>query len=181
MGVGAALRPGTARNRWMIRWLSALLGALLAAGCLIAGAAVAQAIPQYNPQPNLVRTLNCPVADPWGGPRIGVRVDVYNQIRFPSDGLPGPAIALIGWSTRAPQIAAWTEYSVETRVSWRNQRTGATGEVFVPTRGRTVRWQVDLHPGAGPVTFTIRQKVGAIAFVPMVNPQSATCRGSAVA
>lgn len=168
-----------------MRLVGVLLGVLGAVGIagvgVASGPGVAQAVPQYPPQPALVTTLRCPVGDPWGGAPIGVRVDVYNQVRFPADGLPGPAISLIGWSTRAPQIAAWTEYSVETRVAWRNMRTGRTGTVVVPTRARTVRWQADLHPGAGPVVFTIGQKVGAVAFVPMVNPQSATCRGSATA
>ncbi|NDK88023.1 hypothetical protein GYA93_00275 [Gordonia desulfuricans] len=136
----------------------------------------ASALP--NPEPNYVATIRCDSANPWPAPRIPVWVDVYNQIAFPSDGLPGPAIALIG-SSRAKQ--AVLEFTVEVRVTWRNLRTGRQGTVTVPSRGPVVTWQVVLHPGSGPVAFTIHQKIGALAFVPMVNPQYSSCSGRALA
>ncbi|MBD0859709.1 hypothetical protein IA539_00560 [Gordonia sp. zg691] len=141
------------------------------------GAGTAVAVPA-EPEPNYVTTLVCDSANPWPAGPIKVRVDVLNQIRFPADGLPGPAIALIG-TDRAKRVAL--EYTYDVAVSWRNLRTGRTGVTKVPGRGFTVKWQVDLHPGSGPVVFTIRQKIGALAFSPMVNPQYSTCRGRAVA
>jgi len=36
-----------------------------------------------------------------------------------------------------------------------------------------------LHPGKGKVQFTVHQKIGALAFVPMVNPQYSRCSGTA--
>ena len=142
-----------------------------------AGAGAANAIPEYS-DPNFVTTLKCDSANPWPGPPLRVRVDVFNQIAFPSDGLPGPAVSLIGSMRGKPELV---EYTSDVRVSWKNKRTGRTGTVSVPTRARTVTWQVDLHPGAGPVDFTIRQKIGALFVVPMLNPQYSTCRGSATA
>ncbi|WHU49904.1 hypothetical protein QNM97_06940 [Gordonia sp. L191] len=136
----------------------------------------ASALP--DPQPNYVTTLRCDSANPWPAPRIPVWVDVYNQIAFPSDGLPGPAISLVGSSRAKPGVL---EFTVEVTVAWRNLRTGRTGTVRVPTRTQVVGWEVVLHPGSGPVSFTINQKIGALAFVPMVNPQYSSCRGRATA
>ncbi|WP_124711597.1 hypothetical protein [Gordonia insulae] len=142
------------------------------------GVGTASAIPEYT-EPNLVTTLRCDSPNPLPGPRIPIHVDVFNQIPFPADGLPGPAISLIG-SHRA-QPAPLLDYTVETRVTWRNLSTGRTGSVTVPTRARMVTWQVDLHPGRGPVAFTIRQKIGLMAFTPMVNAQYSSCSGRASA
>lgn len=151
----------------------------VAAGAIavIAGAtaSVAQAIPEYS-DPNLVTTLDCPSANPWPLGPLPVKVDVFNGIRFPADGLPGPAITLIGSIRGKPQLV---EYTTQVRVTWRNLGTGARGVVSAPSRARTVSWQIDLHPGAGPVAFTIHQTIGAVAFLPMVNPQYSTCRGVA--
>ncbi|MFT4125730.1 MAG: hypothetical protein QM662_05815 [Gordonia sp. (in: high G+C Gram-positive bacteria)] len=155
-----------------------LLAAACAATGVLTGAGTADAAPLVDPEPNLVTTLRCDSANPLPGPRIRVWVDVYNRIAFPSDGLPGPAISLVGSSRTQSGLV---EYTVATRVSWRNLRTGRTGTVRVPARARTVTWQAVLHPGAGPVAFTIRQQIGALIVVPMVNPQQSTCRGRATA
>ncbi|MDL9935695.1 hypothetical protein QSJ18_02955 [Gordonia sp. ABSL1-1] len=172
------VRDGVATNGSRRRAVRlGLVGAVGALFAALLSAPVAQAIPEYT-EPNLVTTLNCGSANPLGNGPLPVRVDVYNQIAFPSDGLPGPAISLIGYSLTRPQAL---EYTIEVRVNWRNQRTGRTGSVTVPSRAQSVRWQVDLHPGSGPVAFTIHQKVGLMLFVPMVNPQYSTCRGRAVA
>lgn len=170
------LRRRRPPRRWAVR-IAALFAAVgLFAGISVVGSGSGAAAP--NSQANYVTTLRCDSANPWPLPRIPVWVDVYNQIAFPSDGLPGPAIALIG-SSRAK--SGVVEYTVEVTVSWRNLRTGRTGTVSLPSRAHTVTWQAVLHPGAGPVAFTIRQKIGAFAFVPMVNPQFATCGGRATA
>ena len=161
------------------RWCAPLLVlGLVMAGLIAGGAAAPRAAAEPNSLANYVTTLRCDSANPWPGPRVPVWVDVYNQIPFPSDGLPGPAIALIGSSRSKTGLF---EYTTEVRVSWRNLRTGRTGAVTVPGRARYVTWQAVLHPGKGLVAFTIRQKLGAVAFVPMVNPQYATCQGRAVA
>ena len=147
------------------------------AGSATMGGGVAHAIPEY-PEPNLVTTLRCDSANPLPGPAIPIHVDVFNQIPFPADGLPGPAISLIASNRAQPAIL---DYTIETRVSWRNLASGRSGTVTVPTRARTVTWQVDLHPGPGPVAFTIRQKIGVMAFVPMVGATTSTCGGRATA
>ncbi|NED60619.1 hypothetical protein G3I15_06745, partial [Streptomyces sp. SID10244] len=108
--------------------------------------------------------MHCDSPNPLPGPPIPVRVDVYNGIPSPADGLAGPAISLIA-SNRA-QPSPLLDYTVETRVDWRNLASGRTGSVTVPSRARVVTWQVDLHPGRGPVAFRIHQKVGLMAFVP---------------
>ncbi|MEE3852768.1 hypothetical protein VZC37_20680 [Gordonia sp. LSe1-13] len=149
----------------------------MVAGGLTAGAGVTSAIPEYT-EPNLVKTLRCDSANPLPGPRIPIWVDVFNEIPFPADGLPGPAISLIASNRAQPGIL---DYTIETRVNWRNLATGRTGTVNVPTRARTVTWQVDLHPGPGPVAFTIHQKIGVMAFVPMVNARTSSCGGRATA
>ncbi|MEO9327286.1 hypothetical protein [Gordonia aurantiaca] len=137
----------------------------------------AHAIPDHT-EADYVTTLNCTSANPWPAGPVKIRVDVFNGIRFPADGLPGPAIALIG-TDRAKPVAL--EYTYDVTVRWRNLRTGRTGTVFVPGRGFTVKYQVDIHPGHGPVAFTIFQKLGALAFNPMVNPQYSSCSGRATA
>lgn len=141
------------------------------------GVGSASAIPEYT-EPNFVTTLKCGSANPWPLGPLPVRVDVYNQIQFPADGLPGPAISLIGYSLTRPQAL---EYTAVVKVTWRNLQSGRTGSVTVPGRAPSVRWQADLHPGSGPVAFTIHQTIGAMAFVPMVNPKKSTCSGRATA
>ncbi|MFW0792548.1 hypothetical protein AAFP30_01925 [Gordonia sp. CPCC 205515] len=156
--------------------MSATVG--VAAGVL-AATPTADAYPEYT-DPNLVTTLRCDSPSPWpGNGPIPIWVDVYNHIPFPSDGLPGPAISLDASDRSRSSLI--TDYTIETRVDWRNLATGRTGSVTVPTRARTVTWQVDVHPGSGPVAFTIRQKIGLMAFVPMVNAKTSTCKGRATA
>lgn len=168
------------RGRFSARTSAVAAVAVLLAGLLgvsgSLGGGAAQAAP--NEQSNLVTTLRCDSANPWPAPRLPIWVDVYNQIAFPSDGLPPPAIALIGSSRSRPGLV---EYTTEVRVSWRNLRTGRSGTVTVPTRANRITWQVVLHPGRGPVQFGITQKIGAMAVVPMVNPQFSSCRGRATA
>ncbi|GAB93968.1 hypothetical protein [Gordonia rhizosphera] len=156
----------------------AAVGALAVLTAATTGAGVAAAIPEYS-DPNLATTLRCDSPDPWSGQPIPIRVDVYNQIAFPADGLPGPAISLIASDGATPSPVF--EYTISTRVDWRNLDTGRTGSVTVPTRARTVTWQVDLHPGGGRVAFTIHQKIGVMAFVPMVNARYSSCAGHTTA
>ncbi|MGW5523411.1 hypothetical protein [Gordonia sp. NPDC003950] len=155
---------------------SVVVAMMMAATALIGASSTAGAAPS-SPS-NYVTTIRCDSANPWPAPPIPVWVDVYNQIAFPSDGLPGPAIALIGSSRSKPGVL---EFTVEVMVTWRNNATGRTGTVRVPSRAQTVSWEVVLHPGRGPVSFTIHQKIGALAFVPMVNAQTSTCGGRATA
>lgn len=175
---GLAHSSGMRRLSRTVRSAIALsVAAVTVGGGVSAGQAAAA--PELR---NYVKTIRCDSADPFPGPRIGIRVDVWNQVRFPSDGLPGPAIELIGTGNRPrsplPNLAT---YNIETTVTWRNVTNGRRGVVRVPTRARLVTWQAVLHPGHGRVNFTIKQKIGALAFVPMVNPQYSTCRGSATA
>ncbi|VFA81271.1 Uncharacterised protein [Gordonia paraffinivorans] len=165
-------------SRVVIGVVTGLVATLLGmVGQGVAGQGSATAIPA-NAEANYVTTLNCTSTNPWPAGPVKVRVDVFNNIRFPADGLPGPVIALIG-SDRAKPVAL--EYTYDVTVRWKNLRTGRTGKVFVPGRGFTVKWQVDIHPGHGPVAFTIHQKLGALAFNPMVNPQYSSCSGRATA
>ncbi|WP_298444765.1 hypothetical protein [Gordonia sp. (in: high G+C Gram-positive bacteria)] len=159
-----------------IRALSALALAAVAVGGGVS-AGQAHADPELR---HYVKTLHCPSADPFPGPPLRIQVDVYNHVAFPSDGLPAPAIELIASDFPRPSILPnLTTYTTETTVRWRNTTTGKRGVVRVPTRSNRVTWQAVLHPGRGNVSFTITQKIGAMAFVPMVNPQYSTCRGSA--
>ena len=161
------------------RRVAALVGAAVVAvtGLTTVGVGGAQAIPEYS-NPNFVTSLRCDSANPWPLGPLRIHVDVFSGIRFPSDGLPPPAIELIGTDRSK---AGLVEYSMDVTVSWRNLATGRTGVVSAPSRARNISWQIDIHPGAGPVSFVIRQKIGAIAFLPMVNPQFSTCRGTATA
>lgn len=163
----------------MKRALVGITAAVGVASGVLAGTTTAHAYPEYT-DPNLVTTLRCDSTSPWpNAGRIPIWVDVYNRIPFPSDGLPGPAISLD--ASDHAQSSLITDYTIETRVDWRNLATGRIGSVTVPTRARTVTWQVDLHPGRGPVAFSIHQKIGLMAFVPMVNAMTSTCRGRATA
>ncbi|MFW0786641.1 hypothetical protein AAFP35_19270 [Gordonia sp. CPCC 206044] len=173
MGTGRRGRGGSLRAR-----LIGIIAAVTALGATVAGSPMASAIPEYT-EPNLVTTLRCDSASPWPGATLPVRVDVFNGIRFPADGLPGPAISLIASDHAKPSPI--TDYTIEAKVTWRNLATGRTGSVTVPSRARIVTWQADLHPGKGPVAFTIRQKIGLMAFVPMVNAKTSTCHGRATA
>ncbi|MFT3900618.1 MAG: hypothetical protein QM728_10315 [Gordonia sp. (in: high G+C Gram-positive bacteria)] len=159
----------------------------LAGAAMIAGGAVApaQAAPGDDPYEgpanrSYVKTMRCPVRDPWPGPDLQTRVDVFNNIAHPSDGLPAPAIALIATTDRVPlTMTTIVEYTMWTRVLWRNVDTGRKGVVKVRTRADRNTWQVVLHPGRGNVRFEIRQSVEAMFVVPGVNPQTASCHGSA--
>lgn len=159
------------------RFAALTLAAATAGASLAAG--TAQAAPD---QGNYVTTIRCNTADPFGGGSIRTGVAVYNQIPHPSDGLPGPAIELIATGARTGGVVPNLQiYSINTAVSWHNVDNGRRGTVRVPTRTNRVTWQVVLHPGPGRVNFTIKQKVGAVIGVPMVNPQTSVCRGSATA
>lgn len=146
-------------------------------GLATCGVGRAQAIPEY-PAADLATSLRCDSANPWPLGPLRIHVDVFTGIRYPSDGLPPPAIELVGTDRAKPGLV---DYSMEVTVTWRNLATGRTGVVSAPSRARNISWQLDIHPGSGPVAFVIRQKIGAIAFVPMVNPQFSTCRGTATA
>ena len=79
---------------------------LLGAGLIVSGTVIApvHAAPGDDPYAggrSYVKTVQCPVPDPWPGPELRTWVDVWNKISSPSDGLPAPAIALIA-STRVP-------------------------------------------------------------------------------
>lgn len=153
-------------------------GALLAASAaLVAGVATTG---QANAEPHgakYVKTIRCDSANPWPGAPLRILVDVYTGAPFPSDGLPGPSISL---SANNPGGTGLLTLTSLTTVRWANHTTGRTGVVRVPTRANAANWDAVLHPGRGRVSFTIRQQIGAMAFVPMVNPQYSTCRGSAV-
>lgn len=167
-----------------------LSGVRAAFGVLVAGfvasavvAGPAHAAPGDDPYlgtRNLVKTVQCPVRDPWPGPDLQTWIDVWNNIAHPSDGLPPPAIALIA-STRRMQITMtpFTEYTIWTRVAWRNVDNGRSGVVKVRARAPRNTWQAVLHPGKGLVEFEVQQSVEAVFIVPGVNPQSSVCRGSA--
>ncbi|GAB10602.1 hypothetical protein GOARA_061_00410 [Gordonia araii NBRC 100433] len=160
-----------------------LVGAGLMAGGAVA--APAQAAPGDDPYAggrNYVKTLKCPVRDPWPGAEMQTRVDVWNKITHPSDGLPPPAIALIASTNRWQlTMTPLTEYTMWTRVYWRNVDNKRRGVVKVRTRATTNTWQAVLHPGAGRVKFEIHQSVEAMFLVPGLNPQTSVCRGSAQA
>ncbi|MFT4088147.1 MAG: hypothetical protein QM658_13555 [Gordonia sp. (in: high G+C Gram-positive bacteria)] len=156
-----------------------IAGLVTAAGAVGAGAGTASADPYQGK--NYVKTIRCGSADPWGGAPLSIYVDVYNKVAFPSDGLPGPAIDLVASNPRSPSIIPnLTEYNVETTVRWRNVTTGRAGTVRVPTRSTRAGWEAVIHPGRGKVNFRIEQKIGALLFVPMVNPQTSHCSGSAI-
>ncbi|WP_211188441.1 hypothetical protein [Gordonia asplenii] len=161
--------------------LKVTIAGVVALGLGCSGMGAASAVPR-SVEPNLVTTLRCDVPDPWPGPPMRTYVDVFNQVAYPSDGLPGPVIDLIATNPRLQGgTQGFLEYTSQTTVTWRNLTNGRTGRVVVPTRARANTWEVNIHPGPGRVAFTIHQKVGAMAFVPMVNPQSSSCSGVATA
>lgn len=154
------------------------------AATVLVGVGTAVAAPDASAAPwvgeHYQKTIRCSVADPWPGPRIPVSIDVYSSIAFPSDGLPGPAIALKASDPRnGGQFGNVTEYTISTTVKWKNLRTGRSGKVTVPTRTTRYQWEAVVHPGTGPVRLTIKQKAGALVWNPMVNPQYRTCTTTA--
>lgn len=160
---------------------------LVGAGLIVSGTVIApvHAAPGDDPYAggrSYVKTVQCPVPDPWPGPELRTWVDVWNKISSPSDGLPAPAIALIA-STRRMQLTMTpiTEYTMWVRVYWRNVDTGRTGVVRVRSRAPRNTWQAVLHPGQGLIRFEIHQSVEAVFVVPGVNPQNSVCSGSAQA
>ena len=155
-------------------------GAVALSATALAGVGIVVATPDATAAPwvgeHYVKTIRCSVADPWPAPRIPVSIDLYSGIKFPSDGLPGPAISLRANDPRSGgQWGNVTEYTISTTVKWKNLRTGRSGKVTVPTRATHYQWEAVVHPGKGPVHLAIKQKVGALAWVPMVNPQYRTC------
>lgn len=127
-------------------------------------------------EPNLVDTLSCNSADPWPGGKLRIDIDVYNNVQFPKDGAKGPVLYL---SANNPKSGFLLEYNVEATVRWVNNTTGGRGSVVIPSRGRAASWEGSLRTGSGNISFTVSQKIGALAFVPMVNPQYSSCRGTA--
>lgn len=158
-----------------------LMGAgLIASGGAIAPAHAAPGDDPYAGGRSFVRTIQCPVRDPWPGPDLTTWIDVWNKIPHPSDGLPGPAISLIA-STHRMQVTMTpiTEYTMWVRVHWHNVDNGRRGIVKVRARAPRNTWQAVLHPGKGLVKFEVHQTVEAMFVVPGVNPQTSVCRGSA--
>lgn len=155
----------------------ALTAGVAVGGGVIGGGVIGEAT--ATPNGNYVKTIRCDSPDPFAGPALRVTVDVWNKVTRPSDGLPGPAIELISNNARAQGLFPNAGiYTIETTVNWRNTSTGKRGVVRVPTRAYQFTWQAVIRPGAGRVAITINQKVGALVFVPMVNPQYSSCRTS---
>lgn len=155
--------------------------ALGAAVVVAAGAMTVVGIAPATAEPNLVDTVSCNSADPWGPPvsngaRLRIDIDVYNNVQFPKDGARGPVLYL---SANNPRAGFLFEYNVESTVRWVNTTTGARGTVVIPARGRSASWEGSLQTGHGAVQFTVRQKIGALGFFPMVNPQYSSCGGTA--
>lgn len=151
--------------------LAALAALAIAVVGVFAGGAAASASPSYSAH-DLATSFRCVSANPLPAAPVKVRVDVYKNVTYPSDGLPGPAMTLVGW---APGSHPFLEYTTHATVSWKNLRTGRTGSVSAPFRGQRVGWQLNIRPGQGPIALTVRQKIGVVAGVPMVNPQYSTC------
>jgi hypothetical protein len=157
----------------------AMMGAVV-----IAAAAATVSVVGAGPataEPNLLDTVSCNSADPWGPPisngaPLRIDIDVYNNVEFPKDGAKGPVLYL---SANNPRPGFLPEYNVESTVRWVNTSTGNRGFVIIPARGRSASWEGSLPTGRGHVAFTVSQKIGALAFVPMVNPQYSSCRGEA--
>ncbi len=153
-------------------------------GAAVAGAAAAMTVVGVAPaaaEPNLVDTISCNSADPWGPPisngsPLPINIDLYNNVQFPKDGARGPVLYL---SANNPRAGFLFEYNVESTVTWVNTTTGARGTVIIPARGRSASWEGSLRTGHGAVQFTVHQKIGALAFFPMVNPQYSSCGGAA--
>lgn len=132
-------------------------------------------------EPHLVDTVSCNSADPWGPPisngaPLRIDIDVYNNVQFPKDGATGPVLYL---SANNPKSGFLFEYNVQATVRWVNTTTGGNGSVVIPSRGHAASWEGSLPTGQGTIAFTVSQKIGAMAWVPMVNPQYSTCRAVA--
>lgn len=132
-------------------------------------------------EPNLVDTVSCNSADPWGPPisngaPLRIDIDVYNNVEFPKDGAKGPVLYL---SANNPKSGFLFEFNVQATVRWVNTTTGGRGTVVIPSRGHTAGWEGSLATGHGTIAFTVSQKIGAMAWVPMVNPQYSSCRAVA--
>ncbi|MGB3886259.1 hypothetical protein [Gordonia sp. (in: high G+C Gram-positive bacteria)] len=158
---------------------AARVGAVVAATASVVAVGVVSA-PTASGIPwdgKFVRTISCNSANPWPSAPIRIKVDIYTG-GTASDGLPGPSISLAANNTNG--VGPFVEVTTLTTVNWRNVTTGRKGSVRVPTRARNADWEAVLHPGRGKVSFTIHQKIGALAFNPMVNPQYSSCRSSAV-
>lgn len=150
------------------RMAGLIVALLVAAGTMVTiGTGTAAA------ERNLLSSMRCDTANPYPSNRILVWIDVFDAGQFPSDGLPGPALTL---NASDRMQAGLMEYNSQARVTWRNLSTGASGAVTVPSRARHVRWEANIRPGKGQVEVSVRQQVGAMFFVPMVNPQTSTCR-----
>jgi hypothetical protein len=149
--------------------------ATLAALAMAVGAGHAVAEPYV--EPNLIDTLPCHSADPWSPDRLRIDIDVYNNVIYPPDGARGPVLYL---SANNPRAGFMFDYNVEATVRWVNTTTGARGTTIIPSRGRSASWEGSLPTGRGHITYTVSQKIGALIFVPMVNPQFSTCRGAGV-
>jgi hypothetical protein len=151
-----------------------MVSAAVAATLSMAGAGHASGDPYV--EPHLVDTVRCNSADPWSPDPLRIDIDVYNNVTFPPDGARGPVLYL---SANNPRPGFRFEYNVEATVRWVNTTTGARGVVLIPARGRSAGWAGSLPTGHGNVTYVVSQKIGALIFVPMVNPQFSTCRGAA--
>ena len=127
-------------------------------------------------EPQLIDTISCNSPDPWSSVPLRIGVDVYNNVELPKDGARPPVLYL---SANTLRSASLFEYTVETTVRWTNTSTGAIGKVILPSRGHSVNWEGSLQTGRGNISFIVHQKIGALAFVPMVNPQYSSCSGSA--
>ncbi|MFT3714511.1 MAG: hypothetical protein QM774_00795 [Gordonia sp. (in: high G+C Gram-positive bacteria)] len=164
---------GFRRPATIISTLAISAGAVFG-GALGAGHAAA------DPGGEYLKSINCNVGNPYGGPRLRVFVDVWNKVRFPSDGLPGPAIELIASNPQAQDaFTAFKRYKGWTTVTWRNTSNGRHGVVRVPISGQRASWQAVLHPGSGHVNFTIKEKVSGVVMVENFNTQTRTCKSSA--
>jgi len=166
---------GTAKRRAGQRTAGALIGTGAALAAVLLGASPAAAAPYGG---HYVKTIRCDSPNPWPAAPLRILVDVWTGGPFPSDGLPGPAITLD--ANNPGGMGPILELTTLTTVRWHNRSTGRSGVVRVPTRAHNANWEAVLHPGRGRVSFTIHQKIGAMAFNPMVNPQHSSCRGSAV-
>ena len=131
-----------------------------------------------SPLEQYVGSIRCDTPNPWPMAPLRTLVDVYTDVVYPSDGLPGPAIEL---KANGGAVGPVLELTSVTTVRWHNATTGRRGTVRVPSRSHRVDWTAVIHPGHGRVEFTIDQKIGAMAFNPMVNPQFSRCRGKAEA
>lgn len=150
--------------------------ALLAAAGVLSGTAVAVTGPaEAAPYERFLKSFRCDSPDPWPGAPLVIEVDA-TWTKFPSDGLPGPGIDLASNNLRGPGILPnLFEYNSEVTVSWRNHATGKRGTSHTRSRGHRVNWGAVIRPGSGRVTLRVDQRIGANAFVPMVNPQQSTC------